>query len=215
MRLYDYAASGNCYKVRLLFALLRRYYEREPVDIFAGDTMTDSFTSLNPVRETPVLEIEPGVVLTQSPAILWFLAEGTRFLPADAFHRAEVLQWLAFEQERVMSGIGGPRFRLVTGRASADDPLLASRVRLGRDALDILATHLDQHTWLVADHVTIADIAMFAYVSRAADIGLHLTASWPAVAGWAERIRELPHFVDDYVGYPPNARLGASTSIYD
>ena len=75
MRLYDYAASGNCYKVRLLLALLGREYERVPVDIFAGETLTDAFGALNPVRETPVLELGPGTCIAQSSAILWYLAE--------------------------------------------------------------------------------------------------------------------------------------------
>jgi glutathione S-transferase len=77
MRLYDYAASGNCYKVRLLLALLDRPYERVPIDIFAGDTLTREFGALNPVRETPVLELDVGELLTQSNAILWYLGEGT------------------------------------------------------------------------------------------------------------------------------------------
>ena len=77
MRLYDYAASGNCYKVRLLLALLGREYERVEVDIFAGDTLTEDFGALNPARETPVLELDDGTVVGQSNAILWTLAEGT------------------------------------------------------------------------------------------------------------------------------------------
>jgi glutathione S-transferase len=214
MRLYDYAASGNCYKIRLLLALLDRPYERMPVDIFAGETLTDAFESLNPVRETPVLELEDGV-LTQSSAILWFLAEGTPFLPDEPFQRAQVLQWLAFEQERVMAAIGGARFRIMTGRARADDPLIAGRLRLGREALDVLAAHLDRQPWLVAGRATIADVAVFAYVSRAADIGLDLAASWPSVALWAERVRALPRFLDDFIDYPPNANAGAGSSIYD
>src|SRR5262249_11312245 len=110
MRLHDYDASGNCFKVRLLLALLGREYERVPVDIFAGDTLTPELARLNPVRETPVLELDDGRVLTQSNAILWYLAEGTPFLPAGPFERGEVVQWLSFEQERVMNGLGGARF---------------------------------------------------------------------------------------------------------
>jgi len=116
VRLYDYSASGNCFKARLLLALLGRDYERVPIDIFAGDTLTDEFAALNPARETPVLELDDGNVLTQSNAILWFLAEGTAFLPVEALERGQVVQWLHFEQERVMSGIGGARFRILTGR---------------------------------------------------------------------------------------------------
>src|SRR4051794_25632803 len=143
MRLYDYAASGNCFKVRLLLALLGRGYERVPVDIFAGETLTDAYGALNPLRETPVLELDDGRTLTQSNAILWFLAEGTDFLPADAFPRGEVAMWLSFEQERVMGGIGGPRFRVLTGR-----PFDPARLETGRGALEYLDAHLAERAWL-------------------------------------------------------------------
>src|ERR671923_1646801 len=98
MRLHDYAASANCYKPRLLLSLLGRDYERVPVDIFAGDTLTAEYAALNPARETPVLELDDGQVLTQSNAILWFLAEGTPLLPDGALARGRVAQWLFFEQ---------------------------------------------------------------------------------------------------------------------
>ena len=88
MRLYDYAASGNCFKVRLLLGLLGRPYERVPIDIFGGDTLTDAYAEINPLRETPVLELDSGERLAQSSAILWYLAEGTPFLPDDALGRA-------------------------------------------------------------------------------------------------------------------------------
>jgi len=207
MRLYDYAASGNCFKVRLLLGLLGQEYERVPVDIFAGDTLTDAFGALNPLRETPVLEIDDGRRLTQSNAILWFLAEGTEFLPGDAFARGEVAAWLSFEQERVMGGIGGPRFRALTGR-----PLDASRLQTGRGALRVLDDHLTFREWLVGDAPTIADVGVFAYSSRAPDAGLEVP---PNVAAWLERVRALPGFADDYVSYPDNARPGRSRSIYD
>ena len=126
MRLYDYAASANCYKARLLLALLEREYERVPVDIFAGDTLTEEFAGLNPARETPVLELDDGTVLTQSNAILWFLGEETAFLPESAFERGRVAQWLFFEQERVMSGIGSARFRFLTGEWPASDRVRAA-----------------------------------------------------------------------------------------
>jgi hypothetical protein len=131
MRLHDYAASANCLKVRLILAMLDRPYERVPVDIFAGDTLTEAFARLNPLRETPVLELDDGRTLAQSNAIVTFLAQDTAFLPDDAFERALVAQWLAFEQERVMSGIGGASFRRLTGRAALDPGAIRSRVRAG------------------------------------------------------------------------------------
>ncbi len=211
MRLYDYAASGNCYKPRLLLALLGREYERVPVDIFAGDTLTDEYAKLNPARETPVLELDDGRLLTQSNAILWYLAEGTEFLPGDPFERGQVAQWLFFEQERVMPGIGGARFRIVTGR---DPQLVPARLELGRSALQILEEHLAGRSYLVGDGCSIADVANFAYTHVAEDAGFKL-ADYPAVEAWLERLSALPGFVDDLVPYPANARPGASRSIYD
>ena len=212
MRLYDYAASGNCLKVRLLLGLLGSDYERVPVDIFAGDTLTDAYGELNPLRETPVLELDSGERLAQSSAILWFLAEGTPYLPDSALDRARVVQWLSFEQERVMGGIGNPRFRLLTGRAAPTDTPIEARLATGRDALGVLDEHLQD--WVVGATPTIADLALFPYISVAGDAGLDL-GDWPAVSAWLDRVRTLPGFTDDFVTYPANARPGAGRSIYD
>ncbi len=211
MRLYDYDASANCYKARLLLALLGRDYERVPVDIFAGDTLTDAYAALNPARETPVLELDDGTVVTQSSAIVWLLAEGTPYLPGDPVQRAQVVQWLCFEQERVMGGIGAARFRIVTGRAPER---VARLLALGRGALEILDAHLAARDWLVGDACTVADLANFAYAHTAEDAGLPL-AEHPAVCAWLDRIRALPGFMNDLAPYPDNARAGASRSIYD
>jgi glutathione S-transferase len=177
-----------------------------PTDIFGGDTLTDAFGALNPVRETPVLELDDGTVITQSPAILWFLAEGTPFLPDDPVGRAHVLQWLAFEQERVMGGIGGPRFRRLTGR-----PQIPGRLETGADALAVLDAQLAERDWLVGDACTIADLAVFGYGHRAGDVELE---PGPHLRAWFDRIRALPGFVDDLAPYGENARLGAGRSIY-
>ena len=129
MRLYDYAASANCLKVRLLLAQLGLPYERVPVDIFAGETLTDAFLAVNPVRATPVLEPEPGRFLPESNAILLFLAEGTPLLPADPFARAQACRWLFFEQADVVPTMGGLRFRLQTGRLAPESEDAQRRAR--------------------------------------------------------------------------------------
>ena len=211
MRLYDYAPSANCYKPRLLLALLERDYERVPIDIFAGDTLTDAYVAVNPARETPALELDDGTVLTQSNAILWFLAEGTTFLPRDSLERGQVVQWLFFEQERVMMGIGGARFRILTGRTPE---LIPARLELGESALTMLEAHLEGRSYLVGDSCSIADLSNFAYAHVAQDAGFRLT-DYPSVSGWLERVRALPRFIDDLAPYPDNARAGASRSIYD
>jgi glutathione S-transferase len=171
LRLYDYPASANCYKPRLLIALLGREYERVPVDIFGGDTLTEEYAALNPARETPVLELEDGRVLTQSDAILWYLAEGTAFLPEDPFERGQVAQWLFFEQERVMSGIGSARFRMLTGR---NFELVPARLELARSALAMLEAHLERRSYLVGSSCSIADLANFAYTHVAPDAGFQM-----------------------------------------
>jgi glutathione S-transferase len=211
VRLYDYTASANCYKPRLLLALLDRDYERVAVDIFAGDTLTDTYAMLNPARETPVLELDDGTLLTQSNAILWFLAEGTAFLPQSPLERGQVVQWLFFEQERVMSGIGGARFRIATGR---DPQVIPARLELGESALTMLEAHLEERSYLVGDSCSIADLANFAYTHVAEDAGYHL-AAYPSVSAWLERVRAQPRFIDDLIPYPDNARPDTSRSIYD
>jgi glutathione S-transferase len=213
MRLYDYAASGNCYKVRLLLGLLGRSYERVPVDIFAGDTLTDEFAALNPTRETPVLELDDGRLVTQSNAILWFLARGTAFLPEAPFEEAQVVSWLSFEQERVMAGIGAPRFWRLTGREESRLEAFRDRVALGEGALATLNGALADRDFLVGE-LSIADVSVFAYAHVAPDVGIDLDA-YSAVSAWIERIQSRPGFVDDYVPYPASARPGLSRSIYD
>ena len=211
MRLYDYAASGNCYKVRLLLALLGRDCERVPIDIFAGDTLTDGYAALNPVRETPVLELDDGTLLPESNAILWFLASGSEYLPAGPAEQAQVVRWLIFEQERVMTGIGGARFRILTERRPE---LVRSRLTLAERALELLDEQLAERPYLVGDRCSIADISNFAYVHVAPEAGLPL-ARYPNVAVWVERVEGLPGFMNDLAPYPENAREGRSRSIYD
>ncbi|MGH7550172.1 MAG: glutathione S-transferase family protein [Gemmatimonadota bacterium] len=210
MRLYDYPASGNCYKVRLLLALLDRPYERVETDIFAGDTLTAEYRKLNPLRETPVLELDTGEVITQSNAILWYLAEGTPFLPDSSIDRAHVVQWLFFEQERVMSGIGSARFRIMTGR---DPEVAAARFAIGEGALAVLEEHLAGRSFLVGEECSIADISNFAYTHVAEDAGYEIR-EYPAVYEWLGRVRALPRFIADLEPYPENARPGAGQSIY-
>ncbi len=214
MRLYDYLASANCYKARLLLAQLGRPYERVPIDIFGGDTLTDEFAAINPARSTPVLETDDGRFLHESNAILWYLADGTGFLPDDPFERAHVVKWLILEQTDVMPGIGGLRFRLVTGRLRPDEPAAAQRRELGLDALALLEAHLQSAEFFVGDRYSIADISLYAYTHTAPEAGFDLGA-FPAVEGWLHRIEQQPGFVNDLAPYPPNARAGAGRSVYD
>jgi glutathione S-transferase len=213
LRLHDYAASANCYKVRLLLAQLGLDYERVAVDIFAGDTLADDYATRNPARETPVLEAD-GRFLPESGAILAYLAEGTELLPAESWERAHVLRWLLFEQTQVMGTIGGLRFGLITGRLDPDAPTTERRRAASRSALEILDRHLAGRTFLAADRYTIADIAVFGYAHVAGDAEIDL-GEYPAVQRWIGAVTSTPGFMNDLAPYPANARPGASRSIYD
>jgi glutathione S-transferase len=212
MRLHSYTASANCLKVRCLVSLLAVDVELVEADIFAGATLTDAFSTLNPVREVPVLELEDGQTVTQSSAILQYLAEGTPWAGADRVERAQVSAWMCFEQERVMTGIGGTRFRLLTGRNTAAE--LAPRLVGAREALDLLDRHLGARDWLVGEHPTIADVSVWAYAHLAAEAGLE-PSEWPAFEAWCRRLEALPGWLDDLAPYPENAHPGQGRSIYD
>jgi len=213
MKLYDYSASANCYKVRLLLAQLGRPYERVPIDIFDGDTLTDEYERLNPHRSTPVLELDDGRTLIESNAILWYLAAGTPFLPDDPLGQAEVCRWLIYEQSDVMPMIGGLRFRLHTGRFAADSEAAHARREGAYEVLRILDGHLASRPFLVADRYTIADIAVYAYSHVAEEAGV-ATSDYASFHDWLGRVQEQPGFMDDLAPYPPNASVLAGRSVY-
>jgi glutathione S-transferase len=210
MKLYDYAASANCYKVRLLLAQLGREYERVPVDIFGGDTLTDEYAAMNPARTTPVLEDPAGTYLQESNAILLHLARGTQFLPDDP----QVFRWLFFEQADVVPTMGGLRFRLITGRLSADDPEAERRRSGAYEVLALLDGHLARRDFFVGDAYSVADVGIYGYVHVAQEAGLDLER-YAALRAWLARVQAQPGYMNDLEPYPPNSYAGASRSIYD
>jgi glutathione S-transferase len=214
LRLFDYAASANCYKVRLLLAQLAVPYERVAVDIFDGDTLDPDFARMNPARTTPVLEVAPGVHLAESNAILVYLAEGTELYADDRLERAQILRWLLFEQADLVATVGSLRFRLLTGRLRPDAPGAAKRRQGALATLATLEEHLTGRRFLVADRYTIADIAMYGYAHVAEEAGID-TAPYPAFEAWLARVAEQPGYINDLEPYPPSSHAAVSRSIYD
>jgi glutathione S-transferase len=213
LRLYDYAASANCYKVRLLLAQLGLEYERVPIDIFDGDTLTDEYAARNPMRTTPVLETN-GRFLPESNAILLYLAEGSPLLFDDAFDRAHVVRWLIYEQTDVIPTMGGLRFRLLTGRLTPTDEDAIARKRDGEEVLQLLDDHLGEREFFVGGRYSIADIGLYGYVHVADEAGLDLDRHTNLTA-WLERVRTEPGYMNDLEPYPANAASGAGRSLYD
>ncbi|MEA2211774.1 MAG: glutathione S-transferase [Solirubrobacteraceae bacterium] len=207
-------ASCNCYKIRLLLAHLARPYERVSVDIFNGETLSDAYARVNPMRTTPVLERGDGRRLADSAAILVYLARGTSYLPEDAFAMADVIRWLIYEQTEVIPMIGGLRFRLLTGRLTADDPEAVRRLTSGAEILTLLDGHLAKHEFFVSERYTIADIALYGYLHVAADAGF-IVQPYLHLLDWLQRVARQPGYVNDLVPYGENAAPGAGRSIYD
>lgn len=213
LRLYDYVASCNCYKVRLLLAQLGLPYERVPVDIFNGETLTDDYARINPARTTPVLETEHGY-LTESNAILVYLASGTPLQPEDPFGLAQVVRWLIYEQTDVIPMIAGLRFRLLAGRLAPDDPAAVRRLQGAYEVLRLLDDHLSTHEFFVSDRYGVADIAIYGYTHLAHEAGIDME-SYAHVRAWFSRVEQQPGYMEDVEPYPANASPGAGRSIYD
>lgn len=213
LRLYDYPASCNCYKVRLLLSNLGLTYQRVPVDIFNGETLTADYAQINPHRTTPVLQVGKNRYLQESNAILLYLAAGTAYLPDDPFQLAEVARWLIYEQTDVIPMIGGLRFRFLTGRLERDDPEAIRRGDGGREVLALLETQLSTRRFFVGATYTIADIAIYGYSHLARDAGFELER-FPFLQAWLQRIEQQPGYIEDVQPYGANAAPGAGASIY-
>ena len=194
--LYDYLDSGNGYKIRLLLAQLGIPYRHVELDIMRGETRTPEYLAMNPDGRIPMLELDDGRHLAQSDAILWYLADGTDLLPTERFARAQVLQWMFFEQYSHEPYVATPRF--IMRHFAADSPRraeLPQRQARGRDALAVMERHLHSHSYFVGERYTIADIALYGYTHVAEDGGIEL-GPYPSVRAWLERIAGQPRYVD-------------------
>lgn len=195
MQIYGDSESGNCYKLKLICGLVDRGYEWIPVDILAGETRTESFLALNPGGQIPVCVTDEGDVLTESNAILYYLARDSVYWPGDPLAQARVLQWQFFEQYTHEPSIAVARFiRHYQKMPAARQAEYEAKLTAGARALRLMDTHLAQRDYLVGDRASIADVSLFAYTHVADEGGFDL-ADFPAVLAWLARIRALPGFV--------------------
>ena len=195
IRLYDFLPSGNGYKVRLLLRQLGIPFELVEVDILSGKTRTPEFLAKNPNGRIPLIELEDGRFLVESGAILFYFAEGSRFLPDDRWQRAQVLQWMFFEQYSHEPYIAVARAWLhIFGLDDERRRQLPQKQKLGYDALAVMERHLATRKFFVAERYTIADIALYAY-THVADEGEFDLERFPAVRAWLERVRRQNDYV--------------------
>lgn len=207
MTLYDYLDSGNGFKIRLLLAHLRQPYRWVEKDILSNETRTPEFLAKNPNGRIPALELDDGTVIAESNAILWYLAEGSPFIPADRLQRAKVLQWMFFEQYSHEPYVATPRF--IVKHMPADSRRhaeLPDRMARGRAALAIMDEQLAREPFFVGQVYTLADIALYAYTHVAHEAHFDLTP-YKAVRAWMERVASQPGYLSIY------QRPGSSGSV--
>jgi len=195
MLLYNSPVSGNCYKVRLLFAHLGLEYERRDLDVVDRSNRGEVLGDLNPDLRVPTLVLDNGRPLAESGAILWYFAEGTRFVPADAYDRAKVLQWMFFEQYSHEPAIAVVRFLVAySGEPDRHAATIEQRTTAGYRALGSMERHLDGKAYFVGDTLTLADIALYAYTHVAHEGGFDL-GEFPAIRAWIDRVAAEPGHV--------------------
>lgn len=204
--LYDVERSGNCYKIRLMLALLGIEYQKIPVNAAEkGEQKKPEFLKLNPRGQVPVLD-DNGVIVWDTTAIFSYLGRkfgDDKWFPIAPYGAARVMQWLAMAQDEIRYGLTRARsIRAYAARKPKKIPTLFARQgnldeaqALGREALRVLEHRLSNHEWLALDHPTIGDIACYPYTAMAPQGGLSLE-TYPGIQAWIMRIQHLPGYVD-------------------
>jgi glutathione S-transferase len=187
LKLYDDPDSGNGYKVRLLLRLLDIPHELVEVNAIQGETRKEPFLAKNPNGRIPLLELEDGSYLPESNAILFYLAEGTPYLPDERLGRARALQWMFFEQYSHEPYIAVLRFwKRHTDKTPETELQWRDREKRGYDALAVMERTLAGQDWLLGQAPSIADVSLYAY-THVADQGGFDLADYPGVRAWIER----------------------------
>ncbi len=206
--LYDYLPSQNAYKVRLLLSHLDIKYETQIVSIFEGEGQNPDYLAVNPTGAVPALRLDDGRVIAESMAILWFLAEGTAYLPDDSYSQAKILQWLSFENDYLQNSIGSLRFWTLTGKVEGRPiEMVEAKRKIALKVLNILERELTAREFLVDGGYTIADIACFAYAHLAEDGSLSLQP-YPNLLKWLDRVRTQLGFLPTIYPYSVDPHAG-------
>jgi len=195
MLLYNSAVSGNCYKVRLLAAQLGLPLELRELSVVDRSNRAEVLGELNPARRVPTLVLDDGRPLAESNAILWYLGDGTEYVPDDRYERAQVLQWQFFEQYQHEPSIAVVRFLIAfSGEAEKHTDRIREQTANGYVALDAMERHLVDRTFLVGERYSVADISLYAYTHVAHEGGFDL-APYPAIRAWLDRVAGRPGHV--------------------
>jgi len=191
-KLHDFELSGNCYKVRLLCALLGVALDLAPTDLANGAHKKAPLIDMNPFGQVPIFE-DGDVIVRDSQAILVYIARkwgGEQWLPLEAEPMAKVIEWLMVAENEIARGPNDARLHDKFGR-KVDIALAREKAA---HILELMQRHLAVNDWLALGRPTIADIACMPYVALGHEGGVALDP-YPAVAAWITRIKALPGFV--------------------
>ena len=196
LTLYDNLSSGNGYKVRLTLHQLAIPYTRIELDIDKRETRTPRFLAKNPNGRIPTLELDDGSYLPESNAIIFYLADATALLPSDRLARAQVLQWMFFEQYSHEPNVATSRYWLTHGFEITPErqTMLETKKKAGQDALAVMEQHLQRQSFFVGERYSIADIALYAYTHVAEEGGFAL-APYSAIRAWLARVAQQPRHI--------------------
>ena len=194
--LYNSAVSGNCYKVRLLFAQLGVEYETIEMSVVDRSNRSEVLGDLNPGLRVPTVVLDDGRPLGESNAILWYFGDGTQYVPEDPYERAQVLQWQFFEQYSHEPSIAVARFLIACSELPREQyaARLPGLMKAGYVALDAMERHLDGRTFLVGETYTLADVSLYAY-THVAHEGEFDLEPYPAIRAWLGRVAGQPGYV--------------------
>lgn len=191
---FGMSLSGNCHKVKVVLEHLELDYTWHEVDILSGASRSKEFLARNPVGKVPVLQLPDGQFLSESNAIIQFLANGSSLWPDDPLTQSRVLQWMFFEQNRHEVNIAEARF--IKRFLPAEHPRqaeLGTKHKAGHEVFRIMETQLKKSPYFVGEEFTVADVALFAY-THVADEGGFDMSGYRAIADWQARLLALPGF---------------------
>ena len=196
--LHEYAASGNCYKVRLTAALVGVHLERREYDITKGETRTPEFlANVNANGRIPVLQIGDRFI-PESNAACYYVAEASNLIPTQQFDHADMLRWMFWEQYNHEPNIATLRFWVreigVDNLTEMQRLQMTPKRTAGNAALKLMEEHLSDHEWFVGEAMSLADVCLFAYTHVAGDADFDLT-HYPHVLEWVEHIKGLPRYL--------------------
>jgi glutathione S-transferase len=195
LRLYDSRFSGNSWKVRILLNQLGIPYERITLDLAKGEASSPAFKKISRFARVPVLQLDDGRTIVESAAILFYLAQNSRYLPDDRYLRAEIVSWLSFEQADLQKPLALCRVYHLRGVADSMAQQIQKFHAEGYHALEKLDQWLSGHNWLVGDAYTVADLGVFGYVSLATEGGYNMD-KFPSIQRWITQIKDQPGWID-------------------